>query len=326
LRVLDRYLGVLTLAPLTLSLAVMVGTIWLLQALRLGQVVVGAGALATGQILLYSLPSLLVFAFPLALFGAVLFVLARLAGTGQLQAMGGLGLAPWRLTCPLLGLASLAAAATFALASWGEPAALSRLSRLLAQSAARVMVLGAQERQFISLDADHTLFFQHQERRSADQVLFQHAFLASDHPAQQLLARQALVTIGPTLRLELRFCDGELQMLNAEGGLRRVRFKELRLTLDQRDLLRPFLHLFQQGDPLRSSAVRALSCLTLALWAVVLGLRRMRRGGLALVGFFAAAGYQVVLWGAQLMWPGAWSGLAWAGGAGLVGLVWLIRL
>jgi lipopolysaccharide export LptBFGC system permease protein LptF len=321
-RLLLRYLLGQLLGPLAVALLLLVGVIWLLQALRLGHHLLGAG-LDVGllaRILLYSLPALALYALPFALTAAILFGLGRLAESNELLALRLAGASPRQIAspCALLCLgASLGAAAL----AWLEPPTLLRLQRLLAEGATRTLVQGAPLRRFHALGPATTLYA---EGRDASGEL-RHLLLAESGGERVLLARSARVELDAarlTATLSLR--EGELQARNERGGLRRIQFQTLRLQLDLWPAIGPHLAFLDQRATARAGRLLApLSCLALGLLATALALRVQRRLRLALVGLLAATAYQLALWGVQVVWPGALGAGLVAGGVAVGSLVWL---
>jgi lipopolysaccharide export LptBFGC system permease protein LptF len=319
---LSRYLLGQLLGPLAVALLLLVGVIWLLQALRLGHHLLGAG-LDVGllaRVLLYSLPTLALFALPFALAAAVLFGLGRLAESHQLLALRLAGAAPRQIAgpCALLCLgAALGAVAVAAL----EPPALQRLQRSLAEGATRTLVRGAPLRRFHSLGPATTLYV---EERDADGQL--HNLLLAERGGERvLLARSASVELDrsrPAATLSLH--EGEVQTRNERGGLRRIQFQTLRLQLDLGPAIGPHLAFVGQRMTARAGRLLApLSCLALGLLATALALRVQQRLRLALVGLLAATAFQLALWGVGVVWPGALGAGLVAGGVAVASLVWL---
>jgi hypothetical protein len=323
LRILTRYLLARMAATTAVAVLLVAGLIWVLQLLRLGHHLLGGARLA-GELLLHSLPTLLVFGLPIGLAGAILHTLGQLAESGELDAMRAFGASPLRLGLPGLLLALVVAAAA-GLLGLAEAPALARLERVLGQRAARALIHGAKAGRFHHL-AGGTTFYARRRLGAGDRsVRFQGVLLAQEQPSTVMLAREAtlrLVGDSPDLALHLR--AGELQQLNRRGGLRRVRFGELERTLDlRRGLAAHFGFLGRRAaDPQRVAAAMAHT-LALGLLATALGLALRSRLRLAAGGILAVAVHQIGCWGMQLVWQAG--PLALSAAVALGGLAWLVR-
>lgn len=317
--IVTRYLLLRALWPTLVALLLLCGLIFLLQIMRLGHHVVGGGlgALFVCRLALYSLPTLVVFALPLALAAGLLHALGRLADTNQLLALRLAGIPPSRLAVAGVMLSAGAALITLALNAHVEPAALARLSHLLRQGVAHVLIHGPRPGRFLPLVEGTTLYV---ERRLPDRdgaASFSGFMLARDKGKFVILAREASMRLAryetqhgalqETVVLLLR--DGELQE-KKKGGLRRVRFRSLRFALDLEPALRRHLGFLAQLAARQDRIVAApLACLALGLLISALGLGRLGQGrmaGLRLAagGLLAVGLYQAGLWGVEMVWPG----------------------
>jgi len=138
MRIITRHLLAQLGAALLLGLLLLVGLVWALQALRLGHHLALGGA-PLGRLLLWSAPTLLVFALPLALAAAVLLTFGRLAETNQLLALRAAGASPLQLATPALLLSVLAGLAAGLTALELEPPALRALRVTAGEVAARAL-------------------------------------------------------------------------------------------------------------------------------------------------------------------------------------------
>jgi lipopolysaccharide export LptBFGC system permease protein LptF len=305
------------LGPLVVALLLFTSTIWSLQILRLGYHLLGDELAVLARILCYSLPTLLVFTFPLATASAILFALLRLGASGQLLAMQAAGLSFRRLALPGGVLGLLGALSVHLISAHLEPQALAHLQQSLKQSATRVLVLRAKPGLFVELWDGVTLYVEQRRRLSSTETEFHGFFLAQD--SRVIVAEKARARLVGDQLLELMLSDGEEQSVNRQGGLRRLQYASLRLRLDLAPALRPHLGFLAALAAERTRAMTGpLSCLALSALALALGLSRMSRLRLVAVFFIAGAGYLCGLWGIQAVWPGLVGSALWSAGVILV--------
>ncbi len=310
--IFTRYLLLRILPPVLVALLLMCGLVFLLQIMRLGHHVVGAGLGPgfVGRLALYSLPTLLVFALPLALASGLVYALGRLAETNQLLALRLAGASP--LGCASAGvmLSTAAALATLALAVYAEPAALANLGLLLRQGAAHVLIHGPRPGRFLPLTEGTTLYVEHKLPDQQGAARFSGFMLSSQQGRRVVFARQASMSLARGQAVVLRLRDGEIQQKKKDGGLRRVRFTSLRFSLDLSPALRRHLGFLTRLAARHDRLITApLACLALGLLicAMALGGRgRSNRAGLRLAawGILAVGLYHAGLWGLEVVWPG----------------------
>lgn len=325
--ILTRYLLLRAAGPALAAALLLSGLVLVLQVLRLGHHVASGdlGLSFVGRLMLYSLPTLALFTLPLAVAAGLLFALGRLAGSGELQAMRVAGASPLRLARPglLLGLT----AATLALtAAQLERPALARLDILLRHGAARVLLLGPRPGRFMPLPDQTTLYVQRRLSASADRARFGGFMLSQARQRSVLLAREATVQLMPDRSVVLLLSHGELQLRRPDKGLRRVRFGQLRTTLDLEPALRRDLgfvtRMAATGSQRSGSA--PLACLAMALLVGCLGQLRGSRLRIAGVAVLAVVVYQAVELMVGVVWPGALGSSLVSAGVGLASLSWLL--
>jgi lipopolysaccharide export system permease protein len=308
MKVLARYLLLPMGGALAAGLVLFAGLVWILQLLRVGHHLLGgtSGAWILGQVFLHSLPTLLVFSFPLALAAAILFTFGRLAATDELLAMRLAGASPLQLALPGVLVSALAAAACLALAALVEPAALARLQGVVIRHGAQVLVLGARPRNFQQLASGTTLYVEERLPGTEKSARFSGLLLARDEePSYVLLARRASAEVGADGSVSLRLEDAEVHTTAAQGMLRRVRFKTGELTLDLWPAVRPHLGFVADLARERRGALSSpFGCLALGVLALAIGLGAGRPANMAVRGIVGVAIYEASLWGASLLWPG----------------------
>jgi len=327
MRIITRHLLAQLGAALLLGLLLLVGLVWALQALRLGHHLALGGA-PLGRLLLWSAPTLLVFALPLALAAAVLLTFGRLAETNQLLALRAAGASPLQLATPALLLSVLAGLAAGLTALELEPPALRALRVTAGEVAARALLQGLRPGQFHQLSPELTL---HAEEvgREGGALRLRRLFLARREPALLLLAEEASARLeGSSLALVLELRRGELHApppttvgasalagagppalagtgapalagtgapaLAGTGAPALIRFERSRLSFDLWPALRPHLGFLAQLAASRDHAATApAACLALGVLGAWLGLGRGSRGRRALAALGGVVTYQV---------------------------------
>jgi lipopolysaccharide export system permease protein len=126
---LDRYLFEQVVVPLAVSLGVVVGLIFLLQARRLATAALGLGLTLedAGVIFVSALPPFLVLAVPIAYLLSVLIGFGRLSHDLEVTAMLGAGASPLRIARVPMILGALITVAALPIAIYGEPYGLNAL-------------------------------------------------------------------------------------------------------------------------------------------------------------------------------------------------------
>lgn len=126
---IDRYLLEEILIPLAISIGVVVGLIFLIQARRLATAALGLGLTLEDVLIIFSaaLPPFLVFAVPIAFLLSVLVGLGRLSEDLELVALSAAGAGPFRIARIPMVLGTLISLAALPLALYGEPYGLNAL-------------------------------------------------------------------------------------------------------------------------------------------------------------------------------------------------------
>ena len=289
MRVLTRYLLGRQAVALLVAALLVVGLVWTFQLLRLGHhLVSGAGGLPSllGALLLYSLPTLLSFALPLALALAILFSLAQLGETGELDALRAAGASPLRLAWPGV-LLCLVCAGLALLAQRLEPAALAGLERTVRRGGVRAMIHGLRPHRFNSLPRGTVVYLEGRRPVGPDRLELEGLLVSAGGSEGLVLARRgSLHAAGAALALDLR--DGELQ-LEGGGRLTRARFGSMthRLTL-------PGVGAGALPGALVRPRAAWAAALALGLIATTLGLALRGRLQLVLCGLGAVVLFQLL--------------------------------
>jgi lipopolysaccharide export system permease protein len=167
---LERYILRSSATAFLASLLAVTGVVWLSQTLRKFDIITSAGQ-SFGTFLLVTLlgvPSFALIVAPLALFGAIVFVLNRLNNDSELAAISAAGVKPWQLLRPFLALALLVSLAVGALSLSAIPETLRVARELLTKIRTDVIVNILREGEFSQLDTGLTI---HIRRRDAGAAL-----------------------------------------------------------------------------------------------------------------------------------------------------------
>lgn len=143
---IDRYLLEEILIPLVVSIGVVVGLIFLLQARRLATAALGLGLTLEDVLVIFSsaLPPFLVFAVPIAFLLSVLVGLGRLSEDLELVALSAAGAGPFRIARVPMLLGALVSLAALPLALYGEPYGLNALHDRLVEVGLRNLTRAVQ--------------------------------------------------------------------------------------------------------------------------------------------------------------------------------------
>jgi len=299
-------------------LALLCGLLFGLQAMRLGHHLLGQGMGGGSMLILLglSLPTLLVFVAPFALFGAMLFALGALEQRGELAALRLAGASGARVAAPAALLILVTGAVTGVAAAALEPAAVAGLRALAARDAVRVILLEAPAGQFRQLGQDTTLHVARRLPSIPGQARFHGFFLSRGGGREILLAKTATARRAGQGGVALELADGEIhqQLGPGQGGLRRIRFASLTTGLDLGGALDRHLGFLSTmvAEPARAGRAAA-GCLGLGALALFIGMGRggrLRKAALGLAGVLA---YQALLWGISLHWASVWGPALLAG-------------
>jgi lipopolysaccharide export system permease protein len=226
-----RYLARRLLGPLLFATALIGGAVWLSQSLRFLDLVIGKGVAlgALLRLLVLLLPSLLLATLPIAVFAAVLFVYARLAGDGELGALQAAGVSRCRLALPSLAVAGLASLACLGLSLEGMPTAHRAFVTLERELWSGVSLDLLEPGVFLEPVAGITLFIG--ERGAAGEVrnILVHDGRRPDRPVT-LLAEAGRV-LPDAARPRLLLLHGSRQERAAAGGVAQLFFESYVLDL-----------------------------------------------------------------------------------------------
>lgn len=159
MKALDRYLLRNTSGAFVAALLVLTGVVWATQALHRFDLVTAQGQTLWTFLAVTGLavPSFALIMAPIALFGAVAFVLNRLNADSEMAALAAAGISPGRLLRPLLLLTIVVSVLTGVLSLSAIPASLRTMRDLITTVRADVLVNVLREGQFTTLEDGITL-------------------------------------------------------------------------------------------------------------------------------------------------------------------------
>jgi lipopolysaccharide export system permease protein len=185
MNVLERYIFKQTMLVFLAGLGVLTGVVWITQALRQFDLVTAQGQTLWTFVIItaLALPSLALVVAPVALFGAIAYILNRLNADSELAALTAAGVAPLRLMRPFLTLTVIVSIIVGILSLSAIPASLRVMRDLITKIRADVVVNVLREGAFTTLDEGITL---HMRTRGEGGVLLGLFVEDNRDPAQRL--------------------------------------------------------------------------------------------------------------------------------------------
>lgn len=238
MRRLDRYIVKQMLMALVFFLLVLGGVVWLLQALKIIDLVISSGqsALVFLTFTLYVLPSVLIVVLPICGFAAALFVINKLYSETELVVMMMSGLSPFALARPIAIFAGLCTALTLVATLILLPAGSRRLAEGQAEIRGEIANALIREGQFLHPENGLTIFIRQTDARGQMAGLFLHDERDPQKPVTYTAERAALLRDGDLARLVMS--QGvALSQDTRDGTLSQVRFEEL--VYDLSSLVKP---------------------------------------------------------------------------------------
>ncbi len=213
---LDRYFLAQLMAPFGFFSLVIVGILWLAQALPLVDKVIESGqsGLVFLEITSLLIPRVLMVAVPFAGFGAALFALNRLYTEAELVVMMTAGQSPFALARPVLIFGTfvmmLMAVTTLYLVPASQTQLHSRLQAIQAELAGTLL----KEGEFIHLNDDITIFIRDTSRIGEMAGLFLHDQSDPDNPITYSASKAQFLQDDEQMRIVM--VDGLIQHFNAK--------------------------------------------------------------------------------------------------------------
>lgn len=303
---LTRYIARQVALSTALALLLIGSFIFALQAMRLGHHLVGSGLGASGVVLivLYTLPTMAVFALPFAAVSAILLVYARLHAGGEIGAMAACGATPRFLARgPALVVASSAVVALVA-SSLLEGPALERLERLLSSAVSRAAIQRIPAGVFHRLDGQTTLHVGRVQIVPGGSASLSRVFVASQNPDRLLLAASGSIRTKGQRQVLLELRDGEAHQAMGHQGSLRARFQRLLIPLSLGGRFERHFGFLAGAAAQATPLGVAAACLALGLSTLAI-IGWLARPAACLAGTVALVGvHQAMLWIGQTLFGG----------------------
>lgn len=166
---LDRYIIRTTTSSFLASLIGTTAVVWLTQSLRSLDILTTQGQTLWTYLLVTALaiPSLMLVVAPVALFGAMMWVLNRLNGDSELAALSAAGITPFRLMRPFVIVTVVVTLAVGALSVSAIPASLRAIRDLVTGIRADVVVNVLRPGAFTTFDKDVTVHIRSRDSNNA---------------------------------------------------------------------------------------------------------------------------------------------------------------
>ncbi len=238
MRRLDRYIVTQMLLALVFFLLVLGGVVWLLQALKIIDLVISSGesALVFLTFTLYVLPSVLIVVLPICAFAAALFVINKLYSETELVVMMLSGLSPFSLARPIAIFAAICTTLTLVATLILLPAGARRLAEGQAEIRGEIANALIREGQFLHPEKGLTIFIRKTDARGQMAGLFLHDERDPEQPVTYTAERAALLRDGDLARLVMSQGVALTQDIE-DDTLSQVRFEEL--VYDLSSLVKP---------------------------------------------------------------------------------------
>ncbi len=234
MNLLERYIFRTATGAFLVILLALTGVIWVTQALREMDLVTGKGQtlLIFLRVTILSLPSLVMFISPIALFMAVIYTLNKLNSDSELIVMNAAGMRPFGVLKPLLLLTIMVSLLVAFITLYLMPSSFRNLRDLVTKIRSDVVTSIVQEGRFVTLDRGIT--FHYREKGPGDTLI---GILVQDRRDNKVsstyIAERGLVTEvdgAPYLILE----KGSLQRQDAkQADTSIVAFERYAIDMDQ---------------------------------------------------------------------------------------------
>jgi len=234
--IISRYIFREITIPFLLSIGILTVTSLLGKTLRLIELVInhGIGVLTLLQLILFMLPSLLIYIIPVSFFLAVLVAFNRLSGDSEIIAMKAGGLSLLRLSRPVVLMAIISYTLTTFLTLYAFPWGNLSSKMLLYKVIMTRAYLGIKERTFNGNFEGLVLYVNRIKGNELEGILLSEE--RSGKEANTVIARRGVILSNPPT-ITLRLIDGTIHDIGDRLGLYRViTFKtyDLNLALKKR--------------------------------------------------------------------------------------------
>jgi lipopolysaccharide export system permease protein len=233
-RIIQRYIGSEVLPPFLLALSVFTLILLMQSALEFSDMVIGKGVEFTyiAKIVLYSLPSLLWIAIPMAFLMATLTAMGRLSTDSEVIAMHSVGLGTANFVKPILSLGIILFLITFVIGAFGVPWGTSSANQLLYRLFREHAAAGIATKTFNDQFTDLVLYA---EEVSSDGRTIKNMMISDyrgTHP-ETIFANEGMIQTDPqTLSNTLNLAKGSIHQYSArENRYRLIHFEQYKLSL-----------------------------------------------------------------------------------------------
>ena len=214
---INRYILRHVVIATIIATTTLVFAIWLIQSLRLIEVIVD-GAAPVGvflRLVVFAMPEFLTTVLPLGFVGAVLFTYNRLMADSEMVVMRSAGIGPTALARPALMLAAVVMVITYALNFYIWPRATQEFRQLRATIQSEYASVLLREGQFNTIDDDITVYLRERLRSGELEGILIHDNRDPQGPVTVIAKRGILVVTDSGPRV-LMF-DGTRQQADPTG-------------------------------------------------------------------------------------------------------------
>lgn len=238
MRRLDSYVALQMCVAFVFFLLVLGGVVWLLQALKIIDLVISSGqsAIVFLTFTLYALPSVLIIVMPICGFAAALFVINKLYSDTELIVMMMSGLSPYALARPVVLFSTACMILTLYSTLVLLPSGARRLAEGQAEIRSEIANALIREGQFLHPETGLTIFIRQTDASGQMAGIFLHDQRDAEKPVTYTAERAALLRDGDQARLVMSQGVALTQDMRNET-LSQVRFDEL--VYDLSSLVKP---------------------------------------------------------------------------------------
>jgi len=252
-----RYILRQVVGPLLMFTLVLSIIVWLTQSLQMLDLIVNRGQSAGTFLLLtiYVLPSLLAIIVPFGAFCATLYALNRLSNDSELIVMWSAGLGTWTVAKPLLFIGAVTTVATLLLNLYLMPAGYRALKDKVYDIRTDIATTLIRDGAFTNPQEGLTVYNRETTRNGELHALLVHDNRDREQPTTYMakLGQFVQTPEGP----QLIMLNGNIQQVNADGGISILYFERYALDLAQymtpqttllRELSERYLHELLRPD------------------------------------------------------------------------------
>ncbi|MBU2490412.1 MAG: LptF/LptG family permease, partial [Proteobacteria bacterium] len=219
--ILDRYVFFQLFGPFCLTILVLSAVFLMTRILDLTDLVVNyrVGLSPVLWLLLFTLPYLFTFVFPMACLLAVLLTVLRMSADSEITALKAGGCSLWRLLVPVMAFCLLASAATGFMAVYGLPWGRTAMTDLVMNVARKNIEVGLSERTFNDTFKNVVLYVNELDEKNK---VLKHVFIEDRRQPGAVLtvsARRGRLLSDPERGVwQLALTDGSANQVNLDQG------------------------------------------------------------------------------------------------------------